>query len=75
MMNLHKFLDEKHGIAIGRVYMLILLFLFNALIPIGAVLFYLYASTPMVLAGGIVGSVITIAILSTPTKVKESGEK
>lgn len=69
MMNIHKFLDQKHGACTGRVYMLIALFLFNALIPIGAVMTFLYAMTKAVLAIGVIGTVLCWAVLSTPTKV------
>lgn len=36
MMNINEFLDQKHGKFIGRIYMLVVLFCANALIPIGA---------------------------------------
>ena len=41
-MNIQKFLDSKHGKLLGRVYFLILLFIGNALIPIGAVMKFLH---------------------------------
>ena len=67
---MQKFLDSKHGKFIGRVYMLVLLFLCNALIPIGAVMYYLHSLTPVVLYLGVIGTVACIAILSTPTKIE-----
>ncbi len=70
MMNIHDFLDQKHGLCTGRVYMLIALFLFNALIPIGAVMTYLYSMTAALLIIGVIGTVACWAILSTPTKVQ-----
>lgn len=70
MMNIQQFLDTKHGKLIGRVYMLIILFFCNALIPIGAVMYYLHNMTPALLFVGIIGTVVSIAILSTPTKIK-----
>ena len=48
---------------------LIALFLFNALIPIGAVMTFLYAMTKAVLAIGVIGTVLCWAVLSTPAKV------
>lgn len=71
MMNIQEFLDSKHGKLIGRVYMLIALFISNALIPIGAVMYYLHSMTPALLYLGIAGTVISIAILSTPTRPNE----
>lgn len=68
MMNIHDFLDQKHGFCTGRVYMLIALFVFNALIPIGAVMTFLYAMSKAVLAIGVVGTLLCWFILSTPTK-------
>ncbi|MEG1971871.1 MAG: hypothetical protein RR315_01835 [Oscillospiraceae bacterium] len=68
-MNIQKFLDAKHGKVIGRVYMLVLLFIFNALIPIGAVMRYLHSMTPIVLFIGLIGSAVVMFILSTPTKL------
>lgn len=68
MMNIQSFLDTKHGSFIGRVYMLILLFLFNALIPVGAAMLYIYSLTGIVMYLGIIGTVICILILSTPVK-------
>ena len=67
MMN--DFLDKKHGFCIGRVWMLIVMFFFNALIPIGAVMQFLYSMTGVLMYVGIVGTVICWAILSTPAKV------
>ena len=68
MMNIHEFLDQKHGFCIGRVWMLIALFIFNALIPIGAVMQFLYDMTGILMYVGVVGTVICWAVLSTPTK-------
>ena len=72
MMN--NFLDKKHGFCIGRVWMLIALFIFNAFMPIGAAMKFLYDMTGILLYVGIVGTVICIGILSTPTKVEEDKE-
>lgn len=69
MMNIHDFLDKKHGACTGRVYMLMALFIFNALIPIGAVMTFLYSMTGVVLGLGVIGTVISWAILSTPVKM------
>ena len=69
MMNIHDFLDKKHGFCIGRVWMLIVMFFLNALIPIGAVMQFLYSMTGVLMYVGIVGTVICWAILSTPAKV------
>lgn len=68
-MNIQKFLDRKHGKWIGRVYMLMALFISNALIPIGAAMHYLYNMTPAVMYLGIIGTAICMFILSTPTKL------
>ena len=69
-MKIQKFLDTKHGKFIGRVYMLALLLLFNALIAIGASMYFNFDETPIVLVVGIVGTVASIGILSTPTDIK-----
>lgn len=71
MMNIREFLDTKHGKVIGRVYMLILLFIFNLMIPAGAAMRYLYSMTGMVMYIGIAGTIISILILSTPVKLPE----
>lgn len=68
-MSIHDFLDKKHGKFIGRVYMLMLLFACNALIPIGAVLYYMQGMSPATLIVGIAGTVFCWGILSTPTKL------
>lgn len=70
MMNLHDFLDQKHGLCTGRVYMLIVLFVCNALIPIGAVMTFLYSMSKAVLMIGVVGTLLCWFVLSTPTKLK-----
>ena len=59
-MNIQKFLDSKHGKLLGRVYFLILLFIGNALIPIGAVMKFLHNGS------GVLITVAAIVILSTP---------
>ena len=61
-MNIQKFLDSKHGKLLGRVYFLILLFIGNALIPIGAVMKFLHNGSGVLM---ILGIIITV-ILSTP---------
>ena len=71
MMNIHDFLDKKHGFCIGRVWMLIAMFFFNAMIPIGAVMQFLYDMTGVLLYVGVVGTIACIAVLSTPTKLDE----
>lgn len=70
-MTIQKFLDTKHGKFIGRVYMLILLFFSNALIPSGAAMYYLHSMTPVFMYMGIIGTAICMAILSTPTKIED----
>lgn len=65
-MNIQKFLDTKHGKFIGRVYFLVLLFIGNALIPVGAVSHYLHNGSPFLMFTGIVVTVVAIAILSAP---------
>lgn len=69
-MKIQKFLDTKHGKFIGRVYMLALLLLFNALIAIGASMYFSFGETPIVLVVGVLGTVVSIGILSTPTDIK-----
>lgn len=64
-----EFLDSKHGKFIGRVYMLVLLFICNAMIPIGAVMHYLHGMSSVVMLLGGAGTLICILILSTPTKL------
>lgn len=73
MMNIQEFLDTKHGKWIGRVYMLVLLFICNAMVPIGAVMHYLHSMTPVVMYLGGIGTFICILILSTPTKPEDAG--
>ena len=68
MMNIHDFLDKKHGFCIGRVWMLMVMFVFNAMIPIGAVMQFLYNMTGILLYLGLAGTAVCIGILSTPTK-------
>lgn len=75
MTSMQKFLDTRHGKWIGRVYMLIVLFVFNALIPIGAVMYYLRSMTPAVLYLGVLGTVVSMWILSTPTSLKDDSEE
>lgn len=70
MTRMQKFLDSKHGGLIGRVYMLIALFVFNALIPVGAVMYYLHAMTPVPLFLGVLGTVAAMLILSTPCSME-----
>lgn len=69
-MDIQKFLDSKHGKWIGRVYMLIALFICNAFIPAGAAMYYLHNMTPIVMFVGIIGTAICMFILSTPTKLE-----
>lgn len=69
MTNMQKFLDTKHGKILGRVYMLIALFIFNALIPIGAVMHYLHGMSSVVLFLGALGTIFSMWILSTPTYI------
>lgn len=65
-MNIQKFLDSKHGKLLGRVYFLILLFIGNALIPIGAVMKFLNNGSGVLMILGIIITVAAIVILSTP---------
>ena len=69
-MNIQKFLDTKHGKFIGRVYLLIILFIGNMLIPAGAVLHYLHNGSPVLMIVGFVITAVVIAILSTPFDLK-----
>ena len=71
MMKLQKFLDEKHGKFIGRVYFLAILLVGNALIPIGAVMRYLHNGSPVLMMVGIVITVVMIALLSTPCDLSQ----
>ena len=66
MKNLRGFLDTKHGIFIGRVYMLLVLFIGNALMALGAALYFNYGHTMVMMAIGIIITIASIAILSTP---------
>ena len=65
-MNIQKFLDSKHGKLLGRVYFLILLFIGNALIPIGAGIKIFQKWTRLPHDPGIIITVAAIVILSTP---------
>jgi len=66
---IREFLDKKHGKFIGRVYMLVMLFVFNACIAVGASMHYTFGKTIMVMFTGIVGTIVCIGVLSTPTKI------
>lgn len=65
-MKLQQFLDAKHGKFIGRVYFLVLLFIGNMLIPVGAVIRDLQGGSSFLVVLGIVLTVISVLILSTP---------
>ncbi len=73
-MSIRKFLDAKHGRFIGRVYFLVILFIGNALIPIGAVSHFLKGSSPFVMYLGIIITVLSIAVLSTPYDLSQYKE-
>lgn len=70
-MSIHDFLDKKHGKFIGRVYLLVALFLFNMLIPVGAIMYFTSGQSPLVLGLGVVGTLICWGVLSTPTKLDQ----
>lgn len=74
-MNIQKFLDTKHGKFIGRVYLLVLLFIGNAFIPIGAVSYYLNNGSPLIMCLGIIITIASVAILSTPFNLKDYKEE
>lgn len=74
-MNIQKFLDTKQGKFIGRVYILIILFIGNALIPIGAVNTFSNGGSPIWMYAGIVVTLIAIGVLSTPYNLEELEEK
>ena len=59
-------IPDKHGKLLGRVYFLILLFIGNALIPIGAVMKFLNNGSGVLMILGIIITVAAIVILSTP---------
>ena len=69
MMNMNEFLDQKHGKFIGRIYMLVVLFCANALIPIGAVMRFLYGGSSVLI---IIGIIITVIRQVSKSK-KEAG--
>lgn len=69
MSNLKNFLDKKQGKFIGRVYLLIILFVCNAAVAYGAALYFTFFKTPFLMIFGIVGTVVIIAILSTPCQI------
>lgn len=66
MMNIQNFLDTKQGKFIGRVYILIILFIGNALVPIGAVSTFVNGGSPIMLYAGIAITLVSIGVLSTP---------
>ena len=68
MNKIRDFLDQKHGIFVGRVYMLAILFLGNFLMALGAALYFNFAYNPAMLVIGIIITAICIAILSTPVE-------
>ena len=65
---MRNFLDKKHGPFIGRVYMLVVLLLGNALMILGAALFLNpdFGWNAAMMIVGLVITVATIAVLSTP---------
>ena len=74
-MNIQKFLDTKHGKFIGRVYFLIIMFIGNALIPIGAVSHFLKGGSSLVMYLGIIITLAAIAVLSTPYDLSQYKEE
>ena len=70
-MKLQEFLDNKHGRFIGRVYMLVMLLICNATIAIGASMYYNFGKSPIVLVLGVLGTIVSIGILSTPTDISK----
>lgn len=66
------FLDKKHGKFVGRVYMLVMLFVFNACIAVGASMYYTFGNTIMVMYTGIIGTIICIGVLSIPVNISNT---
>lgn len=64
-----QWLDEKIGKYIGRVYMLMLLFISNVLMVVGATIHYLYDKSIILLAIGLISTIICIGVLSKPVKL------
>lgn len=75
MINIDKFLDEKQGRFIGRVYLLVILFIGNVLIPVGAVIKYFYDGSSVILYAGLAISIVMIAVLSKPYNLNNYKEK
>lgn len=71
MMKISDWLDTKVGKLIRRVYMLALLFVSNAILVIGAAMYYLYQKSGIVLVIGVIGTIICIGILSAPTNLNK----
>lgn len=65
-------IDQKVGPIRIRVLLLGILFIFNALIAIGASMYYLYDMTSIVMYIGFIGTIICIALLSTPAGDRQS---
>lgn len=70
MMKNSEWLDKKVGKFIGRVYMLALLFICNALIAVGATLRYILGKSSFLLVVGSIGTIICIGILSKPVNLE-----
>ncbi len=75
MMNEANKLDKKYFGIRGRVLMLALLFLFNAMVVTGASLHYTFGKTSVIMIIGAIGTIVSIGILSTPATLLDENEE
>lgn len=73
-MNKQPWIDQKIGPIRIRVLLLAVLFFFNALIAIGASMYYLYQMSSSVMYIGLIGTVICIGLLSTPAGNRQTDD-
>lgn len=70
--SIQEILEKKYAGIRGRVLMLGLLFIFNAMIAIGASMHYTFGKTIVVMIIGLLGTMVSIGILSTPAKYQKT---
>lgn len=63
MIKIGEWLDKKTGYFIGRVYMLVLLFISNALIVVGAAMHYIYGNSIILLSIGVISTIILFSVI------------
>lgn len=69
MIKNSEWLDKKYGKFIGRVYILALLFVSNAMLAVGATLHYVFGKSIILMVIGLVITIFSIIILSKPVDI------